>query len=87
MIQYRIVHHIPGRIRIEIPSIKGVSVKRLQQLSTLSVPSGIEGVRPNPFTGSLLITYNPEKINILTYLDEIAVSRDLEEKLMGGETP
>jgi hypothetical protein len=38
-------------------------------------------------TGSLLIKYNPDKINIMTYLNEMAVSRALEDKLMGGDTP
>jgi len=87
MIQYRIVHHVPGRIRIEVPSIKGLHLKKLARLSAIPFPSGIEGVRPNPVTGSLLIKYDPEQINILTYLQEIALSSVLENKLMGGDTP
>jgi len=85
MIQYRIVHHVPGRIRIEVPSIKGVPLKELKKLSALPVPVGIEGIRPNPLTGSLLIKYNPDEINIVTYLNDMAVSRAIEEKLMGGD--
>ncbi|HXX58010.1 MAG TPA: hypothetical protein VEI96_08435 [Thermodesulfovibrionales bacterium] len=85
MIQYRIVHHIPGRIRIEIPSIKGVSLKKLKDLAAIPVPSGIEGMRPNPLTGSLLIEYNPKEINIVKYLNEMAVSRVLEDKLIAGD--
>ena len=87
MIHYRIVHHVPGRIRIEVPSIKGLHLKKLARLSAIPFPSGIEGVRPNPVTGSLLIKYDPEQINILTYLQEIALSSVLENKLMGGDTP
>jgi len=84
MIQYRIVHHVPGRIRIEVPSIKGVPLERLRKLSAIPVPAGIEGIRPNPLTGSLLIKYDPDEINIVTYLNDMAVNGTLEEKLMGG---
>ena len=87
MIHYRIVHHVPGRIRIEVPSIKGLPLRKLERLSAIPVPSGIEGVRPNPLTGSLLIKYDPEQINIVTYLQEMAVSSVLEDKLTGGDTP
>jgi len=87
MIQYRIVHHVPGRIRIEVPSIKGLHLKNLARLSAIPFPSGIEGVRPNPLTGSLLIKYDPEQINIVTYLQEMAVSSVLEDKLTGRDTP
>ena len=81
MIRYRIVHHVPGRIRIEVPSMKGLCLKRLEGLTSIPLPSGIEGVRPNPLTGSILITYDPVQINIMTYLKDVAASGALEDCL------
>jgi len=86
VIQYRIVHHVPGRIRIEVPSMKGLCLKRLEGLSAIVFPSGIEGVRPNPLTGSILIKYDPAQINIVAYLKDVAGSRMLEDCLMEGES-
>ncbi|MCD5411955.1 hypothetical protein M1N66_04670 [Thermodesulfovibrionales bacterium] len=73
MIFCRVIHHVPGRIKIEIPSIKGLSEENLVQASKgLSVPEGIKNIRPNPFTGRVVITYEPEKINIMKYIKAMA---------------
>lgn len=73
MIFCRVIHHVPGRIRIEIPSIKGLSEENLVQASKgLSVPEGTKNIRPNPFTGRVVITYEPEKINIMKYIKAMA---------------
>jgi len=84
MIQYRIAHHVPGRIRIEVPLLKGLTFKALESLSRLNIPCGIEGIRPNPLTGSLVIKYNPARIDIMAYLQEIAADRTLQEVLLKG---
>jgi hypothetical protein len=86
MIRYRIVHSVPGRIRIEIPSIKGLSPKVLEGLSNIPLPSGIEDIRPNPLTGSLLIRYDPARINIVTYLSDMA-SNDEIKRILGKGGP
>ncbi|MCL0061228.1 hypothetical protein M1N43_00475 [Thermodesulfovibrionales bacterium] len=73
MIFCRVIHHVPGRIRIEIPSIKGLSEENLVQASKgLSVLEGTKNIRPNPFTGRVVITYEPEKINIMKYIKALA---------------
>lgn len=88
MITYKIIHHIPGRIRIEVPAIRNLSISGLlqmsKQFSAISIPEGIEDIRPNPFSGSIVITYKPEKINIIEYLKDIASSAEM-QKLMGGQ--
>ena len=84
MIQSRIVHHVPGRIRIEIPSIKGLSLKALKRLSGIPIPCGIEDIRPNPLTGSLLIKYDPGRINIVSYLRDMASSDKIKSILDKG---
>ena len=84
MIQYRIVHHVPGRIRIEVPSMKGLSIKVLERLSNMPIPCGIKDIRPNPLTGSLLIKYDPGRINIVTYLQAMASSGEIHDTLCKG---
>jgi hypothetical protein len=88
MITYKIIHHIPGRIRIEVPAIKHLSMSGLlqmsKQLSTIAIPEGIKDIRPNPLSGSVVITYKPEKINIIEYLKDIVSSAEM-QKLMGGQ--
>lgn len=88
MVAYKIIHHIPGRIRIEVPAIKNLSISSLlqmsKQFSAISIPDGIEDIRPNPFSGSIVITYKPEKINIIEYLKDIASSTEI-QKLIGGQ--
>lgn len=88
MITYKIIHHIPGRIRIEVPAIKNLSISELlqmsKQFSSAFAPEGIDDIRPNPFSGSIVITYKPEKVNIVEYLKDIASSREM-QKLVGGQ--
>lgn len=84
MIQYRIVHHVPGRIRIEVPSIKGLPIKVLKRFLNMPIPCGIKDIRPNPITGSLLITYDPGRINIVTYLQAMASSDEINNVICKG---
>ncbi|MFQ3574316.1 MAG: HMA2 domain-containing protein, partial [Thermodesulfovibrionales bacterium] len=68
MIKYTIKHHVRGRIRIEIPILRNVPLSRLKGLSALQLPEGIKEIKPNPFSGSVVITYEPSKIDIEAYL-------------------
>ena len=87
MISYRIIHHVPGRIRIEVPSIKSLSLAGLlqmsKQLSDIPIHEGIKDIRPNPFSGSVVITYEHGKIDIIEYIKNIASSMEM-RKLVGG---
>ena len=72
MVIYRIKHHVPGRIKIEVPFIKGLSISALKELPPIPIPAGVKDVRPNPLTGSVVITYEPKDIDIVKYLEDIA---------------
>lgn len=56
----RIVHAIPGRVRLKVaglkanPSLGGIIVTRLE-----AIP-GIQTVETNPLTGSLLVLFDPQ---------------------------
>jgi len=76
MVDYKIVHQLPGRIKIHLPLIKGVSVEKLKLLSDrlfadFELPDGIKKVRPNPITGNVVIEYDPNKIEIFLFLEEL----------------
>ncbi len=86
MIYYRIIQHTQGCIKIEVPAIKKLSSLELLQISKLfssiNISEGIKDIKPNLFSGTILITYIPEKIDIIEYLNNIASSKDL-QRLMG----
>ncbi len=86
MISYRIVHHIPGRIRIEVPYIKNIPISVLYKISkhfsSNSFPEGIEEIRPNPYSGSIIIKYKPDKIDIIQYLKEFSLSNEIQKYIL-----
>lgn len=87
MISYKILHHIPGRIRIEVPLIKTLSTTNLlelsRHLSNIPIPDGIKEVRPSFFSTSVVITYEPGKIDIIEYVKNMASGIEM-QKLIGG---
>lgn len=61
MFEAHVVHHIPGRMRIRVPFLKGASAYA-QQINEVLLP--VEGMRQvdfSPITGSVLLHYDPEK--------------------------
>jgi hypothetical protein len=59
MYEARVVHHIPGRMRIKAPFLKG-AVADLDQLNELLLPvEGLKHVDFSPITGSVLLYYDP----------------------------
>ncbi len=57
----RIVHQVPGRIRIKIKSAKGNPEKLEDYKQTLSMLPGIEHVDVSPETGSIVLKYDPDR--------------------------
>jgi cation transport ATPase len=57
---FRVVHHLPGRIRMKIPA--GRRNRRvLEQVATfIRGLDGVHQVEANPITGSVVVHYNPE---------------------------
>ena len=64
---YRIVHRLPGRIRIQIPALSRLPdgwQKFLKPATELiMLKKGIQTVEIQPVTGSLRIDYDPEKLD------------------------
>ena len=64
---WRILHAIPGRIRLRIEKVRhnALLAEQLQQ-HLLTVP-GVQDVRIDPRTGSVLILYNPQLLRVLRF--------------------
>jgi hypothetical protein len=60
MYEARIVHHIPGRMRIKVPFLRGSSTNLEQINLLLSSIEGFKHVDVSPITGSVLLHYEPE---------------------------
>ncbi|MBF0505411.1 MAG: hypothetical protein HQL09_01125 [Nitrospirae bacterium] len=77
MIEYKVVHHVPGRIRLHVPIIRKLSVSTLRKLSTLPVPEGVKDISANPITGSLVITYDPQHVDIMKYVKAMVTNEEV----------
>ena len=65
--RYRIVHRLPGRLRIKVPLLEKVPVKWHPYAGLVTdlacIKQGILNVHIQPISGSILITYEPAQIN------------------------
>ena len=86
MVSYKILHHVPGRIRIAVPLLKKLSFSALAELASIPLADGILAVEPNFLSRNLVIKYDPEKIDILAYLLTMASHPEI-EKVIKDESP
>ena len=78
LLQPRVTHRLPGRLRLTVPLLRHLPDEWLELADvleqTLAAPVGIERVRGDRHTGSLLIEYAPDKLleaEILDYLRDL----------------
>ncbi len=67
------MHSVPGRLRIKIPEIKGHTEKARSIQLILKEIEGVESIRANTITGSIVIKYDGDRLpseRILTILTE-----------------
>jgi hypothetical protein len=67
-----IAHAIPGRVRLQIASLHQDAVRAAETEQRLLELPGIDYVRANPKTGSLVVEYDPELAGSLNVLGMIA---------------
>ncbi|MBS3908500.1 MAG: hypothetical protein KGZ93_02525 [Actinobacteria bacterium] len=79
VVPFKVIHHIPGRIRVEVPSAKGLTRKDLESLAHIKLPPSIKNMRVNPLNRNLIIEYDPKSIDILAYLRVMASSDEILE--------
>lgn len=64
----RVVHFTPGRLRVRMARLKDNPALAQQMQTLLADVDGVDDVKVNPLTGSLLLHYDPaqtESLNIL----------------------
>lgn len=64
----RVVHFTPGRLRMRVARLKDNPALANQVQDLLTNVEGVDNVKANPLTGSLLIQYNPEQTTSLDAL-------------------
>jgi hypothetical protein len=84
MIAFKIIRHIPGRIKIEIPSMRMISITTLRKLSKLRIPHWIKDIKANPFTGAIVIKYDPVDIDIIAYINDFVTSTKEIQEIIGS---
>lgn len=62
----RVIHRLPGRLRIHIPALKKVN-DHFHEIATIllkgfSLPDHVESVEVNYTTGNILVVFNPEML-------------------------
>ena len=56
------MHHVPGRLRVKTPFIKGKEEQALQVQGLIESLPGVRSASGNTVTGSLVIHYDPRRI-------------------------
>ena len=77
------VHALEGRIRIKVPEIKGFPAKAGELERQVQWQSGINSIKANPTTGSVLIYYDSQKTEqqeILNTMHELGYLQPLTAK-------
>lgn len=52
------VHHVPGRLRVKCPVVKGNAARACSVRQFIEAKAGILACEVNPLTGSILIRYD-----------------------------
>lgn len=58
------VHHLPGRLRVKLRSLKRNADYAAVLQTSLSALPGVRDVRINTLTGSLLVGYDPARTDV-----------------------
>jgi hypothetical protein len=78
------LHHVPGRIRIKTPTIKGYPFRALELEKKVGAIYGVVDASANALTGSLIVNYDPDVVDARTILDVAAKELRLDLSLADG---
>jgi len=74
-------HSIPGRVRFHVPVLKKNIEKGAMLEKELKKAAAIRQISVNPLLGSVLVVYDPEKINEVTLTAVLAKLLGLEKEM------
>ncbi len=84
---YRILYHDNGYIRLEIPSLKSLSrmflYMNFKKSPPFPIPVGIKDLHVNPIHGSMVIKYEPNDIDILKYVEVMSSDPEVKKVIRG----
>jgi hypothetical protein len=66
------VHHVPGRLRVKAPALKRNPALAARTCSRVTAVEGVSGADANPVTGSLIVTYDPLRVDPRVLLQRLA---------------
>ena len=69
------IHHIPGRLRVRVHSMKGCAEKARAIQRKILAEHGVRSADVNLLTGSILIRYNPRDCEVGRLLASLGLSR------------
>ncbi|MDQ6665502.1 MAG: hypothetical protein M3Z23_14060 [Acidobacteriota bacterium] len=84
------IHHLPGRLRVRVPGLKGNPAGAAKIVERLTALDGVMGAQANPVTGSVLIRYDTtiangsECLNLLS-LPSLAKIESSRTRVLGGK--
>ena len=73
------VHHVPGRLRVRVPQVKRSPKESRRVQDHLKDLMGVENVSVNPITGSVLVTYDQNRIDSSEILGHLRDQGHIEE--------
>jgi hypothetical protein len=84
---YKILYHKSGYIRLEIPSLRKLAwalfFRNFKITLPFPLPPAIKGFHINPLTGNIVLTYEPDHIDILEYIRKMASDPNMKNILKG----
>jgi cation transport ATPase len=65
------IHHVPGRLRVRTPLLKGQAQRATQVQKTLAQLHGVRSAEVNPVTGSIKVHYDAGQTTHRPLLDHL----------------
>lgn len=84
-IDYKVLYHNKGYISLQVPSLATLGLlfilKDFKNRFPLPLPDAIKDFSVNPLSGNLVIVYNPNAIDILEFIREMANNPDVQKMI------
>lgn len=84
---YKILYHKDGYIRLEVPILRKLAwsffFTSFKKTLPFSLPPAIKDFHVNPLKGNIVITYEPEGIDILDYIQKMTSDSQVKNIMKG----
>lgn len=82
---YRVIHHVPGRLRLVVPGLRTAPKAELlalaRELKRALIPGKVLDVSANPLTGSVTLTYDAAAVDIISWVEALLRREDVSRVL------